>query len=119
MNQAQLAGLALGLAAVALGPFVWWLTRQAATGALGRNSWAGLRTSRTMQSDEAWVTGHRAALEPAAGMARRVGGMGALAVVMAVLGHTPQSMVAGFAALVLLLHGAFASVRAAHRAIDR
>lgn len=118
MSAEQFGGLLLGLTAVALGPFVWWLTRQAATGALGRNPWAGLRTSRTMQSDEAWLTGHLAALEHAAGMARRTGGMGALAVVMALLGHTPQALIAGFAAMALLLHGAFTSVRAANRAID-
>lgn len=43
---------------------VIWLTWRAATGELGRNDLAGVRTRVTMSSDDAWRTGHRAALPP-------------------------------------------------------
>ncbi|MCL3860905.1 SdpI family protein [Actinotalea sp. K2] len=38
------------------------ITRRAADGRLGRNQLAGLRTTATLRSDEAWRAGHRAGL---------------------------------------------------------
>jgi hypothetical protein len=40
---------------------LWVIAARAATGALGPNRWAGLRTRATMSSPEAWVAGNRAA----------------------------------------------------------
>ena len=40
---------------------LWIIAARAATGALGPNRWAGLRTRATMASPEAWVAGNRAA----------------------------------------------------------
>jgi uncharacterized membrane protein len=38
------------------------LASRAAKGRLRRNQWAGIRTPSTMESDQAWAAGHRAAL---------------------------------------------------------
>lgn len=40
---------------------IWIVAACTATGALGPNRWAGLRTQATMASPEAWVAGNRAA----------------------------------------------------------
>jgi hypothetical protein len=52
-----LAGVNIVLA-VAIIAVNWW----AASGRLQRNQWVGIRIPSTMRSDQAWVTGHRAAL---------------------------------------------------------
>ena len=56
-------GAAIGLAVVltAAGILVIVIGRQAASGRLKRNYLAGIRTTGTLASDEAWSTGHRAA----------------------------------------------------------
>ncbi|WP_244186161.1 SdpI family protein, partial [Arthrobacter agilis] len=39
-----------------------FVTRQAAEGLITRNAAAGIRTKHTQASDEAWISGHKAAL---------------------------------------------------------
>jgi len=51
----------VALALVAAGVGVAAVTRRAADGRLPRNPLAGLRTSATLRSDEAWRAGHAAA----------------------------------------------------------
>ncbi len=56
----------LGAAPLSVLPIVgavvmWIVSARAATGAIGPNRWAGLRTRATMASHEAWVAGNRAA----------------------------------------------------------
>lgn len=47
------------------GVLMWWLSARAASGALKRNNWAGVRVKSTMSSDAAWRVGHQAALPTA------------------------------------------------------
>jgi hypothetical protein len=54
------------------------VTRQAAEGLIGRNAAAGIRTRYTQASDEAWVSGHKAAL-PALRTMRLVAVVGIIA----------------------------------------
>ena len=44
----------------ASGFVVIWVARVTASGRMGRNGWAGIRTPSTMASDEAWLAAHRA-----------------------------------------------------------
>jgi hypothetical protein len=116
VSEDQVGALVLGAVACAVGPFVHWLTERAATGRLRRNYWAGLRTSRTLASDEAWVDGHRAALP----WTRRTAGatvlLGAMTLCLAV--PAPDAaLVTGLAAVALVVAGALLSVRGAHRAL--
>ncbi len=94
---------------------VMWLTWRAANGQLGRNDLAGIRTRVTMSSDEAWRTGHRAALPPAL-----ISGVitilcCAVCIVVPSL-RTPASVIV---VSVVLLGGALLSIPFAHRAVDR
>lgn len=94
---------------------VMWSTRRAATGQLGRNDLAGIRTRVTMSSDEAWRTGHRAALQPTL-----ISGLitilwCAMCIIVPVL-RTPASVIV---ASVILVGGAVLSAPVAHRAVRR
>ena len=46
------------------GLLLLWAARAAASGRLGRNAFAGIRTPSTMASDEAWLAAHRRAERP-------------------------------------------------------
>ena len=118
MGEHQLGATAVGLAAAALGLFVWWLTRLAAVGRLRKNMWAGIRTRRTMQSDQTWVRGHRAALSSTRRTAIATVLLGLVCVLLALAGHWVQGLVAGFGALGVVLVGALLAVRDAHQALD-
>lgn len=87
-----------------------------AKGTLPRNGFAGIRTRKTMTSDEAWNVGHRAAAgyTAAAGVASIGGGVAAIlttdsdvASAMVVIGTAAVTV-----GLVML------ATRRAHRAID-
>lgn len=51
----------IGLMMISSGWLVIWVARKTASGELGRNSWAGVRTRTTRGSDEAWLAAHQAA----------------------------------------------------------
>lgn len=55
-------GLGGGLSLVLCGWLVWFTTSMAARGGLAQNAVAGIRTTATQASEEAWVAGHEAAL---------------------------------------------------------
>ncbi|WP_420881550.1 SdpI family protein [Rhodococcus sp. (in: high G+C Gram-positive bacteria)] len=52
--------ITLCLTFVIAGIAIAWTSRAAASGRLGRNSLAGIRTPTTMHSDETWSAAHRA-----------------------------------------------------------
>lgn len=104
--------LALEVGSAAL---ITWLTWRAASGSLPRNSFAGVRTSVTLSSDEAWRIGHRAALRPTIISAIATVAWCAVSIGLAPL-RTP---VAVLVAAGLLVGGALLSIPAAHRAVRR
>lgn len=46
---------------LASGALLLWTGVKAGAETLPRNEWIGIRTSKTLASDEAWLTGHKAA----------------------------------------------------------
>jgi hypothetical protein len=62
MGDAEVTATALAVVGAAVSALVWWMTREAAAGRLARNRTLGIRTRRTLASEEGWVRGHRAAL---------------------------------------------------------
>ena len=117
MSDEQLGGLFLGATAALLGPFVWWLTRRAADGRLRRNVWAGIRTAKTLHSDQAWLTGHGAALPWTRRTALVTDTAGVVAVALALSGATRAALVAGLVAIGTLLGGLVLAAIAAHRSL--
>ena len=117
MGEDQAGAVALGVTAVVLGPFVWWLTAAAAAGRLRRNFWVGLRISRTLASDDAWVRGHGAALRWTRRTAWATVGLGLTTVALAVADRAPAALTCGLLALAVLLGGLLLAVRDAHRAL--
>ncbi|WP_186315317.1 SdpI family protein [Curtobacterium sp. BH-2-1-1] len=94
---------------------VMWLTWRAANGQLGRNDLAGIRTRVTMSSDEAWRTGHRAALPPT--LISSVIAILCCAVCIVVPAfRTPASVIV---MSIVLLGGALLSIPVAHSAVRR
>jgi uncharacterized membrane protein len=94
---------------------VTWLTWKAANGSLPRNDLAGVRTRVTMSSDEAWRTGHRAALCPTV-----VAGILTVLWSLASIGFAPlRNPVSVLVATAVLLGGALLSIPVAHRAVRR
>lgn len=71
-SDAMVMGLMGGFGLIWASGLLWVLTRWAASEQLGNNSAAGIRTSATTASSEAWTAGHRAALP----WARRIGVFG-------------------------------------------
>lgn len=85
---------------MAAGVLMLWLARATASGRVGRNQIAGIRTAATLQSDEAWLAGHRAAERHT-----RIGGWCAIATSLAALLPVPLAAVA-----IVILAGAVAMV---------
>ena len=117
MGEEQVGALVLGVTAALLGPFVHWLTGVAASGRLRRNLWAGLRTSRTLASDETWVVGHRSALPWTRRTAWVSVALGVVTVALALADLPTAAVVTGLAAVAGVVLGPFLGVRAAHRAL--
>ncbi|QJW35120.1 SdpI family protein [Cellulosimicrobium protaetiae] len=69
MTADTIADVALLLVLAGAGILLVWCARATASGRIGRNQLAGIRTATTLASDEAWRTAHRAArpLSEAAG----------------------------------------------------
>ncbi|MGY2900276.1 hypothetical protein ACVKXF_002931 [Curtobacterium sp. PvP017] len=97
---------------------VMWLTWRAATGQLGRNYLAGVRTRATMSSDDAWRTGHRAALPPTLISGVITVLWCAVCILVPAL-RTPPRPAPAIVASVILVGGAALSVPAAHLAVRR
>ncbi|AUZ88505.1 hypothetical protein CVO76_13300 [Arthrobacter agilis] len=78
MSEEYLALTMLLLALVFLPAVCLFVTRQAAEGLISRNAAVGIRTRHTQASDQAWASGHRAAL-PALRRMVPVAGIGMIA----------------------------------------
>ncbi|MFC9516472.1 SdpI family protein [Nocardiaceae bacterium NPDC056970] len=106
--------IALCLTFVIAGIAIAWTSRAAASGRLGRNSYAGIRTPTTMHSDETWTAAHRASRPwtDIGGGLSIVAGLGALVP----MSESMLTMLGGIGAACLLgftLSGAWVGVRAA------
>lgn len=99
------------------GVLLIWMARAAASGRLKRNPIAGIRTARTMESDEAWLAAHIRAKRPTL-----FGGIASLAVgVCALLPVSLPVFVSvalggSVAMLIFVLYGAVVGGRAAAEA---
>ncbi|PZE64039.1 SdpI family protein [Curtobacterium sp. MCBD17_021] len=112
MAGAMVSALALEIGGAVL---VTWLTWRAANGTLGRNDLAGVRTRVTMSSDDAWRTGHRAALRPTL-ISGAITVLWCAACIIVPALRTPVPVIV---ASVILVGGALLSIPAAHRAVRR
>lgn len=54
----------LALVLLASGLLVIWVATATASGRIGRNAFAGIRTGSTLASDEAWLAAHRRTKRP-------------------------------------------------------
>jgi len=101
------------------GLLLLWAARAAASGRLGRNAIAGIRTPSTMASDEAWLAAHRRAERPTvlAGVAAITSGL------IALLLPAPAPVLAGVVIVAcvvmlgLVLWAAWVGGRAAREAV--
>lgn len=64
MSELMVGKLILAVTLLGAGAVQIWVARATASGRLGRNVAAGIRTRATMASDEAWLAAHRAARSP-------------------------------------------------------
>ncbi len=109
---AMVSALALEIGEAVL---VRWSTWRAANGQLGPNDLAGVRTRVTVSSDEAWRTGHRAALPPTLISGVITVLWCAVCIIVPALRIPAPVIVAS----VTLVGGAVLSIPAAHLAIRR
>lgn len=58
MSEADILGLVMFAVMAGAGLMLIWMARAAGSGKLKRNSIAGIRTSKTMASEEAWRAAH-------------------------------------------------------------
>jgi uncharacterized membrane protein len=100
------------------GILVTAISEAAASGRLGVNSVAGIRTRALMMSEEAWTAGHRAARIPVglAGLVMALTGAAVLALRPDEDTTGPLVLAAAAAAVVLVLIGAFVATPAANLA---
>ena len=119
MTADTIADVVLLLVLAGAGVLLVWCARATASGRLGRNQLAGIRTATTLASDDAWRTAHRAArpLSEAAGWVLvaaapalfLVGDEAGLVVVLVATGLT----------LALTIGGLVVGTRAVRREADR
>ena len=117
MGEELVGGLLLGLTAVAVGPLAHVMTAAAADGRIARNQLVGIRTRRTMSSDDAWASGHLAALTWTRRTAWTTACLGLVTVVVAVAGPPLAAFATGLAAMAVLLLGTLLATSAAGRAV--
>ena len=104
----------LAVVMVASGCLMVWMAVAAASGRLKRNAIAGIRTSVTMASDEAWLAAHIRAKQATiwGGIAGVIAGLGALLPVPSA--GLAAIVLAGCAAMLgFVLYGAVVGSRAA------
>jgi hypothetical protein len=118
MGDLEVTATALAVVGAAASAIVWWMTREAAAGRLVRNRTLGIRTRRTLASDEGWVAGHRAAL-PWALAGRYAAGVIAVAALVAVgAGRTlPLGLGLGLLTVATVLVVALGAVLAVNRTL--
>src|SRR5699024_3486044 len=80
MSEADILGLVMFAVMAGAGLMLIWMARVAASGKLKRNLIAGIRTSKTMASEEAWRAAHvrTKPLTMVAGAVSLIGGVIAL-----------------------------------------
>ncbi len=115
----EVGTILLAVVGAALSAFVWWMTREAAAGRIARNRTLGIRTARTLASDEAWTRGHQVAL-PWTLAGRYVAGLVGIAALVAVgAGRTvPLGLALGIAGVVTVLLVCLGAVLAINRALS-
>ncbi|MCI2956832.1 SdpI family protein [Agromyces atrinae] len=110
----------VGLVMIAAGVLVIWLARATASGRVGRNDIAGIRTPSTMATDDAWLAAHIRAKRPTifAGVASLVTGAAALLPL-----PTPVvgiGVVAGAGVMIaFVIHGSVVGTAAAREVLAR
>lgn len=116
MPEEYIALILLLLTLVFLPVVCLFVARQAADGLISRNATAGIRTTHTQASDEAWICGHRAAL-PALRRMMPVAAVGIIAALSAqmLIGGQAGPLIA-FAALIAQVAVLFRSTATANSA---
>lgn len=114
LTRAEVVTILLAVAGAALSALTWWATREAAAGRLAHGNPMGIRSARTLSSDQAWRRGHLVAL-PWTVSGRYVSGLLAVAALVAIgLERTlPAGLVlavAGFASAVVIPLAARAAI---------
>ncbi len=115
MDEDLIGALIVAMVALFLGPLIWWMTARAADGALARNSFVGIRVRRTLESDEGWVEGHRAALPWARRTSLAAVLLGLVTIAVALSGPTQMAFGIAMAAMALIVAGAIMCAVAASR----
>lgn len=118
MGDAEVTATALAVSGAAVSALVWWMTREAAAGRLVRNRTLGIRTRRTLASEDGWVRGHRAAL-PWTLVGRYVAGVVAVGTLVAVgAGRAaPWGLALGALVIVTVLVVVLGALLAVNRAL--
>lgn len=83
LTRAEVLTILTAVAGAALSALTWWTTREAAAGRLAHGNAMGIRSARTLSSDQAWRRGHAVAL-PWTVAGRYVAGLLAVAALVAI-----------------------------------
>ncbi len=114
MSEYDIVSLVMFAVMAGAGLSLMWIARSAASGKLKRNAVAGIRTRKTMASEEAWRAAHVRAKTPTliAGIVSLLGGVAAL-LPIGVGAMMTAVMVATGITFVLVIYGAVVGGRAA------
>ncbi|MFC3849672.1 SdpI family protein [Corynebacterium hansenii] len=114
MSEYDIVSLVMFAVMAGAGLSLMWIARSAASGKLKRNTVAGIRTRKTMASEEAWRAAHVRAKTPTlvAGIVSLLGGVAAL-LPIGVGAMMTAVMVATGITFVLVIYGAVVGGRAA------